>query len=168
MSCVSARNELLLTNIEAITKVYGPGTRCTKRNAGHYEFIDFRGEYNVDALMEREEHRPRRRIWENALSTKAVANYEGVMREVVGDWLGVLDEKSEKREPVEASVYSMLIPFDSMGKVGFSKAFHGVKLGKENDMLHYLEAIFFGHRKAWGDGLDLRHCKVTRSGWGLA
>lgn len=44
--------------------------------------------------------------------------------------------------PVNTSLYSLLIPFDNIGKVGYSHDFGLVKAGKENHYLALLESVF--------------------------
>ncbi len=61
-------------------------------------------------------------------------------QETTQDWLDKL--VSLKGEPVDTSLYSLLIPFDNMGKAGYSTDFGTVKAGKEDRMIHLIEVMF--------------------------
>lgn len=45
-------------------------------------------------------------------------------------------------QPIDTSLFSLLITFDHMGKIGFSHEFKTIEAGKENRMLHLLEVTF--------------------------
>ncbi|KAM0447685.1 hypothetical protein ACHAO4_008826 [Trichoderma viride] len=87
--------------------------------------------------MNHKDHRWRRQIWDKAFSTKSLEAYELYAREVVYEWLEKLE--SLQGQPINTSLYSTLIPFENMGRMGFSVSFGSIKAGKENPMLHYLE-----------------------------
>ncbi len=44
--------------------------------------------------------------------------------------------------PVDTSLFSLLLTFDHMGKVGFTHEFNSLEAGKENRMLELLETMF--------------------------
>jgi tryprostatin B 6-hydroxylase len=67
----------------------------------------------------------------------ALEAYETYAREVVYEWLGKM--ASLQGQPVNTSLYSLLIPFENMGRMGFSDNFGSIQKGKEDPMLHYLE-----------------------------
>lgn len=67
----------------------------------------------------------------------ALESYETYARETVYEWLGKL--ASLQGQPVNTSLYSLLIPFENMGRMGFSINFGSIQKGKEDIMLHYLE-----------------------------
>lgn len=73
----------------------------------------------------------------NLYTILALEIYERNAREVVYEWLEKL--KSLQGQPINTSLYSTLIPFENMGRMGFSASFGSVKAGKEDPMLHYLE-----------------------------
>ncbi|KAM0261045.1 hypothetical protein ACHAQJ_002484 [Trichoderma viride] len=131
-----APNEVMVSSIDALQKVHLAGTRCSKRSTP-YEVIDYKGHSNLDTILNREEHRWRRQVWDKAFNTKALESYETYAREVVYEWLEKL--ASLRGQPINTSLYSVLIPFDNMGRMGFSHNFQSVKAGKEDPMLNYLE-----------------------------
>jgi len=61
-------------------------------------------------------------------------------REVTHSWLDKI--ASMKGQPINTSLFSLLIPFDNMGRMGYSTDFHTVKEGKEDRMLHLIEVTF--------------------------
>lgn len=67
----------------------------------------------------------------------ALESYESYAREVVYEWLGKMASIQGQR--VNTSLYSMLIPFENMGRMGFSDHFGSIQNGKEDPMLKYIE-----------------------------
>lgn len=55
-------NTLSILNVDALPKVHGTTTGCTKANAGHYEFSTFRGVSDLEFIMDKATHRLRRRV----------------------------------------------------------------------------------------------------------
>lgn len=56
------------------------------------------------------------------------------------DWFSVLDSKA--KTPLDVSLYSILIAFDNVGRIGYSREWGVVKAGKEDRMLELLGASF--------------------------
>ncbi|KAL7787138.1 cytochrome P450 [Trichoderma ceciliae] len=129
-------NELMLLSIDALQKVHGAGSKCSKRNTV-YEVVHYEGCPNIDSILNRDDHRWRRQIWDRAFNTKALESYENYARETVYEWLEKL--ASVEGQSVNTSLYSLLIPFENMGRMGFSVNFGSIKAGKEDPMLHFLE-----------------------------
>lgn len=61
------------------------------------------------------------------------------------EWLERL--ATVRDEPINTSLYSLLIPFENMGRMGFSENFGSIKAGKEDPMLHFLEETLGGIAK---------------------
>lgn len=70
----------------------------------------------------------------------ALQKYEVSAREVTNDWL--LSLSASVGRPVNTSLYSLLIPFDNIGKVGYSHHFGTVKAGCENRIVNLMETNF--------------------------
>lgn len=64
---------------------------------------------------------------------------------MTNDWL--LSLSASIGRPVNTSLYALLIPFDNIGKVGYSHNFGTVNAGRENRMVDLMETNF----KAAGD-----------------
>ncbi|KAL2879326.1 hypothetical protein SGCOL_005454 [Colletotrichum sp. CLE4] len=124
--------------VDAINKIHGPQTKCTKRNTGFYDALRTKGELNLDSLSHNEVHRDRRKVWDQALGT--LEKYEEETRIVLRTWLSRLDEV--QRKPINASHYAKLIPFDNMGRVGYGRDFGTVRDGREDRMLDLIETTF--------------------------
>jgi hypothetical protein len=62
------------------------------------------------------------------------------VQETCRSWLAKLETLEGK--PVNTSLYSLLIPFENMGKMGFSVEFGVIKAGEESRMLHLIEVMF--------------------------
>ncbi|OHF00837.1 L-ornithine-N5-monooxygenase [Colletotrichum orchidophilum] len=161
-------NDISVVNLDAINKIHGPQTKCTKHNTGFYDALVTRGELNLDSLWHNEVHRDRRKIWDQALGSKgiilpfsasiflqrdlptieltsanhspALEKYEEETRIVLRTWLNRLEEVQGK--PINASHYAKLIPFDNMGRVGYGRDFGTVRDGREDRMLDLIETTF--------------------------
>ena len=70
----------------------------------------------------------------------ALNEYEVHTRMTTLDWLAKLD--TLHGEPVDISIWSLLISFDNMGRVGYSREWGVIKDGRHNYMLNLLEASF--------------------------
>ncbi|KAK4447358.1 Tryprostatin B 6-hydroxylase [Podospora aff. communis PSN243] len=136
----TAPNELMILSSAGIPPIHASKSGCRKRNAGVYNVIHYKGEYNLDSILDREEHRWRRQVWEKAMTTKCLANYETSTRSVCNTWLRKI--ASSEGKPIDTSLFSLLITFDHMGKIGYSHDFGTVEAGKENRMLDLLEVMF--------------------------
>ncbi|KAL6855681.1 cytochrome P450 [Trichoderma novae-zelandiae] len=131
-----APNELIVLSTDAQQKLHAAGSRCSKRETV-YEVLDFEGFLNIESMVDREGYRWRRQVWDKAFNTKALAAYESYARQVVYEWLRKMASLQGQR--VNTSLYSLLIPFENMGRMGFSDSFGSIQVGKEDPMLHYLE-----------------------------
>ncbi len=72
--------------------------------------------------------------------SQAIARYTRYTQEVCHDWLEKLDELDGK--PINILLYTKLIPFDNMGKMGYSVNFGTVKAGKHDHILDFQEITF--------------------------
>ena len=71
-----------------------------------------------------------------------MTTYETSTRQICHTWLSQLDIFSAEGRAINTSLFSLLITFDHMGKIGFSHDFKTIEVGKENRMLDLLEAMF--------------------------
>ncbi|KXX76972.1 Tryprostatin B 6-hydroxylase [Madurella mycetomatis] len=143
-----APNELFIVSSDAVTKIHASKSGCRKRSTGMYDVLNYKGESNLVSMVHHEDHRWRRQVWERAMTKKEIDNYEPRTREVVHQWLQKL--ASSRGQPIDTSLFSLLITFDNMGKVGYSHDFNTIETGKENRMLHLLE-VTFGQVAALGE-----------------
>ncbi|KAH8898737.1 cytochrome P450 [Thozetella sp. PMI_491] len=132
-------NELLIRSVDAIQKIHGAQSKCNKAGT-FYEFVTFNGVHNLDSMPRLEQHRWRRQVWDRALNSKAQERYESAAREVTQDWLSAIAAAGGR--PINTSLYSLLIPFDNIGKVGYSEDFGTIKAGVENRMINLMETNF--------------------------
>lgn len=65
----SAPNELLLVSVDAQQKVHGAQAKTSKKNT-FYDFVNYHGAPNLDTILNREEHRWRRQVWDRAMNGK--------------------------------------------------------------------------------------------------
>ncbi|KAK4228689.1 Tryprostatin B 6-hydroxylase [Podospora fimiseda] len=135
-----APNELYIATSDAIDKIHASRSKCRKKDAGVYNALESKGQFNLDGILTREEHRWRRQVWERAMTTKQLGIYENKTREVCHSWLEKL--KSLNGTPIDTTLYSNLLTFDHMGKVGFSHDFNTLPLGKHDRMLDLIQLMF--------------------------
>lgn len=66
-----APNELLLVSIDAQQKIHGAQAKTSKKNT-FYDFVNYHGAQNLDSILNREEHRWRRQVWDRAMNGKGI------------------------------------------------------------------------------------------------
>ncbi|KUI67260.1 Tryprostatin B 6-hydroxylase [Cytospora mali] len=121
-----APNEVMTTDVDALVKVHGGASKCTKGMV--YDNLHLSGIRNLDGIEDRASYKLRRQVWNKAFNTRCVES----------DWLTRVEELAAAGQAVDDSLFSLLISFDNMGRVGFSREFGLVTAGKES---HYLELI---------------------------
>ncbi|TID03657.1 Tryprostatin B 6-hydroxylase [Colletotrichum higginsianum] len=133
-------NDMSIVNLDAFSKIHGPQAKSTKHNTGFYDELVTNGELNLDSLWHNEEHRDRRKVWDQALGSKALEKYEEETRAVLRTFLSRLDDL--QGTPVNTTLYAKLIPFDNMGRVGYGRDFGTIHDGREDRMLDLIEFTF--------------------------
>ncbi|KAB5559532.1 cytochrome P450 [Coniochaeta sp. 2T2.1] len=118
----------------------GANSPCTKRGMGVFEIFDLHGGFSLEAILDTDTHRVRRQIWDRAQNSQAMAKYEKHTRSVMRTWLGRLADLEET--PIEISGAVLLVAFDNMGKIGFTKEFGTVATGKPVRWLNLMAAAF--------------------------
>lgn len=135
-----APNEVMIRDIDALAKVHGGASRCTKGMV--YDNLQLFGVKNLDGIDDRPTHRLRRRVWDKAFDTRSLELYLGRAEATARDWLKRLEEVAGAGQAVDISLSSLLISFDNMGRVGFSREFGLVTAGKESHYLGLIEWLF--------------------------
>lgn len=62
--------DLMLRSAEAVQKVMGSGSSCTKRGMGVFEIFDLHGGFSLETLPDTDTHRARRQIWDRAQNSQ--------------------------------------------------------------------------------------------------
>lgn len=70
----------------------------------------------------------------------ALDQYESESQIVVKSWLDKID--AANGQPINVSLFALLIAFDNIGRIAYSKDFGTVKSGKETRMLDMAEVTF--------------------------
>lgn len=131
--------ELMLRSAEAVQLVHGGNSKCTKRGMGVFEIFDWDGGFSLEAILDTDTHRERRRIWDRAQNPQAMARYETCTRKAARTWLGRLDSDGTS---VEMSKAMLLVAFDNMGQVGFSHEFGATTKGEGARWIDLMGALF--------------------------
>lgn len=144
-------NEVMIRDIDALSKVHGGTSRCTKGMV--YDNLHLFGIKNLDGIVDRPTHKLRRQVWDKAFGARNLEVYERCAEATARDWLKRLEQVATTGQAVDTSLFSLLISFDNMGRVGFSRDFGLVPAGKES---HYLELIewLFGSIAVLGSSLS--------------
>ena len=74
------------------------------------------------------------------LTAAALGTYESTTREICKTWLK--KAASFNGQPINTSLFSLLVTFDHMGRVGFSQNFRTIEAGEEHRMLDLIEVLF--------------------------
>ncbi|KAH8902894.1 cytochrome P450 3A24 [Coniochaeta sp. PMI_546] len=132
--------DLMIRSGEAVQKVMGANSSCTKRGMGVFEIFDLHGGFSLEAILDSDVHRARRQIWDRAQNSQAMAKYETKTRTVMRTWLDRLHNLDGA--PIEITEAVLLVAFDNMGKVGFTKEFGTTSTGQGVRWLNLLNAAF--------------------------
>ncbi|KAF1837964.1 cytochrome P450 [Decorospora gaudefroyi] len=118
---------------DAIPLVHGPLSKCTK--ASIYTATELGGS-SVHTTRNKQEHRERRKIWDQAFSAKALREYEPRLNRHARALMEKLGERAGK-ETVRITNWVNFC-FDVMGDVGFNRSFGMVEKGEEADAIKLL------------------------------
>lgn len=113
-----------------------------KYSKGMEENMQMFGRANLTGVLDWAEHRKRRQILERGLSPQAARLCETYTDVIIKGWLNKLDQQAQAENPVDKSLFSKLIAFDNVGRVGISKDFGLVGEGKETQYLSLIEWLF--------------------------
>ena len=122
-----------------IPTLLGFQSRCTKDQT-LYETFEVGGWRSVATILSRNDHRRRRKVWDQAFTSTALEDYEAGARDVMHRWLAKLEEM--QGEPVNTTMYSFLIPFENMGSMGFSHRFGCIEAGQKASEMDLLKSVF--------------------------
>jgi hypothetical protein len=67
--------DLMLRSADAVQKVMGAKSLCTKRGIGLFDALNVNGGHSVEAILDSEEHRWRKQIWDRAMSNRGMSTY---------------------------------------------------------------------------------------------
>lgn len=62
--------DLSLRSADAVQKVMGANSPCTKRGMGVFEIFDLHGGFSLEAILDTDTHRARRQIWDRAQNSQ--------------------------------------------------------------------------------------------------
>jgi hypothetical protein len=70
LTTCSGPMDLMLRSGEAVQKVMGANSPCTKRGMGVFEIFDLHGGFSLEAILDTDSHRTRRQIWDRAQNSQ--------------------------------------------------------------------------------------------------
>lgn len=136
----TAPNQIMVRRVDALTKIHGAQSKSLR--SFQYENETYHGRPGLASLIDPELHHHRRKVWDQSLSFRALEAYEVSIRETAQDWLKKMGQLSKEGKNVNTTLYSSLLIFDTMGRIGFSKSFGLLEKGEPNPMFSLLEWIF--------------------------
>jgi len=149
--------ELSIINADAVPLIHGSLSKCRKTTwySGAY-FIEGA---SVHSTRDKQEHKERRKVWDRALSAKALREYEPRLNRHARNLIDKLKEHAQ--EPtVRISSWLSFYSFDVMGDVGFNHHFGMLNKGEEDEIIKLMHQSMapisiFGH-VTWLIGVLLR------------
>ncbi|SPO04003.1 uncharacterized protein DNG_06686 [Cephalotrichum gorgonifer] len=137
-----APNELSIVRVDAVRKIHGATTRCTKTNTGVYEYNRFRGVADLEFVTDRSEHRERRRVWHRATGKKESAKHEGASQPVILQLMKTIGNAADGGTPTDITGLVSLFTFDHIGAVAYSRDLGGLRTGKPSEVRSLLTILF--------------------------
>ncbi|KAI9743076.1 MAG: hypothetical protein M1818_003371 [Claussenomyces sp. TS43310] len=129
--------EIDICNVEAITPIFGVGTKCLK--GPFYEGSVMGREHRFLQNENPQDHSWKRRIWDAGFNSKAIRGYEPHVLGVVDQLIAELKRHGEKT--IDIGLYFSFFTFDIMGVLGFGKSFDMLKNGKEHDYMTIVQGF---------------------------
>lgn len=124
--------ELSIIDAEAIPLVHGPFSKC--RKGPFYGFMEHIEGFSVHTTPSKQEHKERRKLWDKALSTKSLRDYEPRLNRYAYSLVSKLHEHT-KEPSVRLSDWVNFYSFDVMGDIGYSHKFEMLENGNEGHLI---------------------------------
>lgn len=149
--------EVTIFCADAVPVIHGPMSRCSK--GPWYSAASFVGGYSTHTTRNKDDHRRRRKFWDQALNVKALREYEPRLNRHALALMTRLKEVATQPS-VRITNWVNFYSFDVMGDIGFNRSFDMVEQGKEADVIKLLHESMeplsiFGHL-IWGINLLLK------------
>ncbi|KAI0854548.1 putative benzoate 4-monooxygenase cytochrome P450 [Xylaria cubensis] len=122
--------ELCVIRKSAVDALHGPDSKCQKSTWYSQVHTD-PNKCSVHTIRDLNQHRLRRKAWDQGLSIKTLATYEGRVKRLIELFLS----KISLKKVVEITEMSSLLVFDSMGEIGFGKTFGCLSRGASHPAL---------------------------------
>jgi cytochrome P450 len=129
--------EVIIFTADAIPLVHGPLSKCTKGQ--WYDAASHLDAPSTQTTRDKQEHRRRRKLWDQAFSAKALREYEPRLNRHALALMTQLKEQA-KKPYVRVTDWFNFYSFDVMGDIGFSRSFGMVEKGEEDPMIKLLHA----------------------------
>ncbi|KAL2256849.1 hypothetical protein VTK26DRAFT_1031 [Humicola hyalothermophila] len=129
--------ELSIADPEAVKAIYGSQSPCTK--GPWYTLLEPR----VPLFMARDkqEHARRRKVWDQAFTTKAIAAYDVRITGFINRLLSVIDR--HQGQPLDVAQWFAYFVFDVIEDLGFSQSPNMLEDGKEAYIFKTIRADMF-------------------------
>ncbi|OCK85373.1 cytochrome P450 [Lepidopterella palustris CBS 459.81] len=132
--------ELDVCNLSAVNTVFGSTSPCLK--GAWYDGTHMGDPSTAHVQLEKthEGHGWKRRIWDVALASKSLRDYEPRVLRYVDKLLDAVKRESQKNDGVvDMGLYFSFFTFDVMGDLAFGESFHMLEDGKTHDYMKIVQ-----------------------------
>ncbi|KAH8706024.1 cytochrome P450 monooxygenase [Talaromyces proteolyticus] len=127
-------SELSIADPQAVKYIYGGQAKV--RKGPWYTVLEPR--VSLHMSRDKQEHARRRKVWDQAFSSKSLRNYEPRVSHYTNQLIGAIQKNIDK--PMNMSNWFNYYSFDVMGDLSFGKSFNMLLDGKETYFLKQLHA----------------------------
>ncbi|GAW00984.1 cytochrome p450 [Lentinula edodes] len=121
-----APNEISVADVDAVGAVLGSGG--LPKGAAYIRFRVVSGPENL-VTMNGDPHAARRRLWNRAMSTEALQEYESIVASRAHELVDALDAQISTKGAVDMTQWLNFFSFDFMSDLGFAAGFNMMKEG---------------------------------------
>ncbi|PVI04480.1 cytochrome P450 [Periconia macrospinosa] len=116
--------EITVFHPDILYAIDGPGTKCSKTD--WYDIL--LPEIAINTARDKSEHDHRRKIWNRAFTTSALAEYQhDVVAGLAGNLEEIIEKAARDEEVVRFDECAYWFGFDVMGQFAFTQSFHMLK-----------------------------------------
>ncbi|KAJ3781343.1 cytochrome P450 [Lentinula aff. detonsa] len=127
-----APNEISVADVDAVGSVLGSGG--LPKGAAYIRFRVVSGPENL-VTMNGDAHAARRRLWNRAMSTEALREYESIIANRAYELVDALDAQiSTAKGPIDMTQWLNYFAFDFMSDLGFAAGFNMMKEGDVHNL----------------------------------
>lgn len=110
-------NEISIVDPEYISLIHGNTSRFPK--GPWYEHMVPNQPSSLIGILPYDEHKIRRKVWDETMTPKALRVYEGRIAALIGDLQACFIEFGKKGEAFDLALWTEHLLFDSIGRIAF-------------------------------------------------
>ncbi|KAH7095538.1 cytochrome P450 [Paraphoma chrysanthemicola] len=118
-------NEISITDPKYIPMIHGNKSKFPK--GPWYEHMLPDQPPSLIAILPYDEHKSRRKVWDEVLTPKALRVYEKRINSLINDLQDVFAEFAKNGEAFDLALWTEHLLFDAIGKIAFNVEFHSIR-----------------------------------------